>query len=498
MSAERQSGLELAAARIRVFSPAALLDRLERHLPALGEGTRDLPDRQRTLHDTIQWSYELLGDAERAIFRQVGVFAGAFDLAAYEDVVVDPGGGDAIGLLEALVDRSLVTAEEDPSGDPRFRMLGPIRDFAVDMLRADGDESSLRERHAQHWLGWMRLQGDRLQAEASLEVLAAIRAVEADLRAALAWWLTSPHGDAMSAERQSGLELAGLLGRYWWLKGRVREGLEWLERAIQDAPDAPAVDRARAQFSAGVLLDVARRPAEATSHLEAALALQRELGDDPGLARTLNSLGVVARWVGELERAEALFRESIERKRPLRDDSGIAVSLSNLGVVASDRGRLDDAVDYLRQALAIDEQTGGGSVVVSCANLGSALVRAGRVEEGLVQVRRALPGIAELEDPELVIEMLTSLTAVVLGSSLPDAAERAARLLLASDALRERERLPMLEADREEAAALHARVSARLDASSLRSARAEATAIDVDAGLALAQDALTAVTGARP
>jgi predicted ATPase/class 3 adenylate cyclase len=489
--------IELAAARIRVFSPAALLDRLERHLPALGEGARDLPDRQRTLEDTIRWSYELLGDAEQAIFRQLGVFAGPFDLSAYEDVVIDPGGGDVVALLEALVDRSLVVAEEDPSGDPRFRTLGPIRDFAMDRLRAGGDEPSVRERHARHWLAWMRLEADRLHGDASLEVLAAIRAVEADLRAALAWWLVTPAGAGTDARpHASGLELAGLLGRYWWLKGRVREGLDWLEPAIGATPDAPTADRARALFWAGVLLDVARRPAEAATRLEAALALQRELGDDAGMARTLNSLGVVARSLGDLDRAQSLLTESIERKRRLDDQSGIAVSLSNLGVVASDRGRLDDAVGYMRQALAIDERTGGGSVVVSCANLGSSLVKAGRFEEGLVQVGRALPGIAELEDPELVIEMLTSLATVVMGSSLPDAPERAARLLFASDALRERERLPLLDADREEAAALHARISAGLDAARLESARAEAPAVDVAAGLALAQDALSSLTRA--
>jgi predicted ATPase/class 3 adenylate cyclase len=481
--------IELAAARIKLFSPAALLDRLERHLPALGEGTRDLPDRQRTLQDTIEWSYELLSDAERATFRQLGVFAGTFDLAAYESVVIGPDEGDAIALIEALVDRSLLVAGENPAGEPRFRMLGPIR-VAVDMLRAGGDDASVRERHARYWLAWMRLESDRLLGDAGLEVLAAIRAVDADLRAALAWWLAAPGDGATSAGRQPGLELAGLLGRYWWLKGRVQEGLEWLEPAIRATPDAPAADRARALFWAGVLLDVARRPADAASRLEAALALQRELGDEAGMARTLNSLGVVARSLGDLDRAEALISESIERKRALGDQSGIAVSLSNLGVVASDRGRLDEAVDYMAQALAIDEQTGGGSVVVSCANLGSTLVRAGRLEQGLSQIRRALPGIAELEDPELVIEVLTSLAAIALGSTAPASGARAARLLFAADVLRERERLPLLDADRSAAIAIRALVTERADQATLSAARLEASAVDVPAALALAMEAL--------
>jgi predicted ATPase len=493
--------IELAAARVRVFTPAALLDRLERRLPALGEGARDLPDRQRTLRDTIDWSYQLLDPAEQAIFRQVAVFAGAFDLAGYEAVVLAPDAADAIALLEALVDRSLVSTADGPAGEPRFRLLRPIRDFALDALRASGSEAAVRERHAQHWLGWMRMRSEGLHGEASLEVVGAIQAVEPELHAALAWWLTpsvSDVGGTGPANPHAGLELAGLLGRYWWLKGRVHEGLGWLEPAIRAAPDAPAADLARALSWTGVLLDVARRSAEAADRLEQALTLLRMLGDDAGIARTLNSLGVVARSLGDLDRAEALITESIERKRALGDQPGIAISLSNLGVIASDRGMTDDAVAYMAQALAIDEQTGGGSVVVSCANLGATLVKAGRIEEGLQQIRRALPGIAELEDPELVIEALSSLASIALADSGAESASRAARLLFATEALRERERLPLLEADRDEAAAQHARISERLPAASLEEARAEAGAVDVPAALALAREALAALGRPSP
>jgi hypothetical protein len=129
-------------------------------------------------------------------------------------------------------------------------------------------------------------------------------------------------------------------------------------------------------------------------------------------------------------------------------------------------------------------------VVVSCANLGSTLVRAGRLEQGLSQIRRALPGIAELEDPELVIEVLTSLAVIALGSTGPASGARAARLLFAADALRERERLPLLDADRNAAMAIRALVTERADQATLNAARSEAGAIDVPAALALAGEAL--------
>jgi predicted ATPase len=493
--------IELAAARTRIFTPAALLDRLERSLPSLGEGARDLPDRQRTLHGTIEWSCELLQPDEQATFRELGVFAGSFDLGTVEAVVRPPGGGDAIVLLEALVDRSLVVAEQRNDGEPRFRLLRPIREFALEGLRADGREEVVRERHARHWVAFVTERLDR-PGQPGVAVLRDVEGNEADLRAALEWTLQGGDkgGDQGGEITGLGLELAGELGRYWWLRGRVQEGVSWLERGLSAAASEPATDpgavrtRARALFWAGVLLNDAGRASQAADRLEACLALQRQAGDDIGVARTLNSLGVVASTIGDLERAEALLEESIERKRALGDRSGIAVTLSNLGIVASDRGRYDDAVRFMAEALEIDEELDGGSVVVSHANLGSALIRAGRYGEGLAQMRLAHTGIAGLRDPVLVVESLTGLAWITLSSEGHPAAIRAARLALAADAVREREGLPLRPAERTELDDLAARVSARLDTSALAPLRAEARAIDLDAALTLAGEALDEMT----
>jgi predicted ATPase len=487
--------IELAAARTRIFTPAALLDRLERSLPSLGEGARDLPDRQRTLHDTIEWSCELLQPGEQAAFRELGVFAGSFDLAAVEAVVRPSGGGDAIVLLESLVDRSLVVADQRDDGEPRFRLLRPIREFALDALRADGREDAVRERHARHWVAFVTERLDR-PGQPGLAMLRDVEVNEADLRAALEWTLQGGGGEMT----RLGLELAGELGRYWWLRGRVQEGVSWLERGLAAAVGVPATEagpiriRARALFWAGVLLNDAGRAIQAADRLEACLALQRQAGDDIGVARTLNSLGVVASTIGDLERAETLLEESIERKRALGDRSGIPVTLSNLGIVASDRGRYDDAVRFMAEALEIDEGLGGGSVVVSHANLGASLIRAGRHQEGLAEIRLAQPGIAGLRDPVLVVESLTSLAWVALGAEGDAAARRGARLAFAADAVREREGLPLRPAERTEVDELAARVSARLDAGALAPLRAEARAIDLDAALTLAGEALGEVT----
>jgi tetratricopeptide (TPR) repeat protein len=158
---------------------------------------------------------------------------------------------------------------------------------------------------------------------------------------------------------------------------------------------------------------------------------------------------VVARSQGNFDRAASLFADSLQRKRRLGDTRGIAATLSNLGILASDRGDLEAAAQLFAEALEIDESTGSaGAITVSCANLGSVLVRAGKTQQGLAQIRRALPGIAELRDPELVVEVLSVLAHVRLVAPDAGGATDAARLSLVAQELRQREGIPLREVER--------------------------------------------------
>jgi predicted ATPase/class 3 adenylate cyclase len=476
--------IELAASRTRVFSPSELLDRLERDLPALGAGAVDAPDRQRTLHGAIAWSCELLPPDEQTLFRELGVFPESFDLPAVEAIGTAPPGGDIVSVLVSLVDRSLVLAEASPTGDRRFRLLGPIREFALEGLRSAGTEDAVRMRFAEHWAAFAgRLQDAVGGGSGDLHAMAT---EEANFRAALRW-ATSAAATAPDPGRSPvGLALAGLMGRYWWIRGRVHEGLDWLERALQGRGERPAdVDVARALYWKGVLLDDARRPDEARAALEQALALYQVLRDDAGIARTTNSLGVVARSMGDVESADRLLKESVELKRSLGDRAGMAVSLSNFGVLATDLGRFDEAVDYMRQALAIDEEYQTGSVPVAIANHGNALIRARRFDEGVAELRRALPGLEELGDPELVADAMVGAAAAALESGEDDAWARAARLVSASAVLRTNAGLPLRAIEREELDALLARIRSRLGDEAIGVAEAEVTSVDVESALAM-------------
>jgi predicted ATPase/class 3 adenylate cyclase len=480
---ERLDGLplaiELAAARARLLTPAAVLDRLERRLPALGEADRDAPDRQRTVQATIAWSCELLAPPEQAVFRQLGVLEGSFDLGAIEGIVTVQEEVDVTSLVEALVDRSLLVAAAGTDGEPRFRMLAPMREFALDALRSDGSEATTRERHASYWADMLRAAASELDRDAAMEAVLRIGRDEPNIRAALEWFLTN--------RSEVGAELIACLGRYWRLRGREAEGLPWLGRALAVADGSGPATRADLLFWLGALEDDSGRPAEAAGHIEAALALRRELGDERGIARALNSLGVVARSLGDLERAETLLEESIERARASSDQRGIAMSLNNLGIVASDRGRHDVAVDLMSRALEIDTELGGAYIFIGAANLATMLIRAGRMDDGLERLREALPGIEDIDDSDLVIEALGSVAAVALARG---DATAAARLSLAAEALAAAERKPFHPMDRRALDDSIAGASARVAPAQLAAIRGEVLAVDVPAGLALLRNAV--------
>jgi predicted ATPase/class 3 adenylate cyclase len=482
--------IELAASRIRVFSPAVLLERLSTRLPLLRGGPNDLPDRQRTLYDTIAWSYALLGPPEQAVFERLAVFAQSFDLPAVEAVGTPPGASpdDTLAVFEQLADRSLVAID----GEAKFKLLGTIAEFALEALRRGDDhhssEGHARDAHARYWLGVARTHLPELQGPHDLDAVAVVADAAAEFRTALEHLLAASGPFASPERAELGLELAGTLGRFWWVRGQVREGSEWLERAIALTPAGVSGPRATALFWAGVLLDDLREPQRAADRIETSLRLERELANDEGVARALNSLGVVARSLGDLDRAEKLLRESLERKRGAGDESGAAATLSNLGVVAYDRGDLNAAIALLEEARGIDLATGSrGSIVSSTLNLASLLVEAGRTNEGVDAVRAAVSDLAELADPELCIGALETLASAALANPAPRWPNRsdAAPLFLTAVALRERYGIAPRSAEQETSRSLREQVAAATPAEALARARTNTAGSDTMAAVAI-------------
>jgi len=473
--------IELAAAAIRLLSPSGILTRLERSLPLPGGATVDAPERQRTIRDTVAWSYKLLEPAEQTMLARLSVYVGAFDLdgvMALTPAQADPASPtpDDVATLAGLIDRSLVH-RVGPGDDDRYRLLNVVREFAAGELLASGDEPALRRRHASYVLEVVGAAAGSLEGARQMAALATLDALGDETRAALEWSIVA-NGDA-----RLGLELAAALGRAWYLRANVREAAVWLDAALTADPAAPPALRAEALHWLGVMLDEQRDEAGATIRFAEALEIQREIGDEQAVARELNGLGVVQRNIGELDAAEPLFTESLMRRRRLGDQVGIAISLTNLGILAIDRGRLDEAIGYLEEGLEIDRAIGStAGPAYSSSVLGVALLRSGRTEEAVPLLRTALAAFADLGDQDGVAEMLEA----IAEAEHPTSPGRSLRLLLAARELRARERVDLRRVDAARIEALLAEVSSAASPAEASEALADALAMDGDAAVAFA------------
>jgi len=336
--------IELAAARLRLFSPQALLARLRSGLELLSGGPRDVPARQQTLRNTIDWSYSLLSPQERSLFARLSVFAGGCTLQAVEEVCNPEREMDALEGTTSLVEQSLLRVEGDE--EPRFQMLETVREYADERLEASGEAEDIRRRHARFYLALME-DNSAQRAESSRVGWADRLEREHDnLREALRWAIEGAHSP------DTALRLAGGLAEFWRERGHRSEGTCWLKRAL-------ALEGSNASLRAGVLEGAARLAfyhgdyRSAIGLHEEKLALERELGDRRRIAMALRDFGVVAHHHKDLERATALFEESLGLFQQLDDAAGIAAARSGLGYVARDRGDYDRANRLLEESLGV-------------------------------------------------------------------------------------------------------------------------------------------------
>jgi predicted ATPase/class 3 adenylate cyclase len=343
--------LELAAARLKMLTPAALLARLEQRLPLLTGGPRDAPLRQRTLRATIAWSYDLLTPAEQTLFMRLGIFTGGWDLDAVQAIMQPMSELDVFDGLTSLVDESLVQRDES-AREMRFALLETVREFALERLRQNGgQEQSIAAAHAGYFLALTesaRLGLVGIEQDVWLDRL---DREDANIRAALTWTI-----DTGVAE--SGLRFARALWRYWTSRGRLVEGRSWLERALAlpDVETASPVMRADAHNALGNLLgDIGEYPA-ARQHYEAALALRRGAEDTSEIAGTLNNLGTIAAWLGEYNEAVALYEQSLAIVQTRSDPFALALALSNLGDVRLAQGDFAEAWRLQVESLHLREQ----------------------------------------------------------------------------------------------------------------------------------------------
>ncbi|MFL5759130.1 MAG: tetratricopeptide repeat protein [Thermomicrobiales bacterium] len=383
--------IELAAVRIKVLNPAALLSRLANSLDLLADGPRDAPNRLRTMHAATAWSYDLLTDEDRVFFRRLGVFRGSFSIAAAEAVALDPAeSSDSLALdrIESLVDKSLLRQEDGADDEPRFVMLQTIREFASARLIESGEEAEIRDRLASWCLALLDEAEPHLHKAEQMEWLGRLMTEQSNLREALTWTReTSPH------ERFP--RLASGLWSLWFNVTSLREGSQWLGEALAGANGIEPEIRVQLLTGAGLLamarcdFDTARgrfdealatartlpdphllgliefgqgvveqdegKPEHARERFEAALAaLKQGSESDFWPAVAISNLGLVTARLGDLETGRQLLSEGLSWHRRLGYKFGTALSLRFLGQVCRDAGDLDEAERCFEASLKID------------------------------------------------------------------------------------------------------------------------------------------------
>jgi predicted ATPase/DNA-binding SARP family transcriptional activator len=372
--------IELAAARIKLFPPAALLTRLNRRLLLLTGGARNLPLRQQTLRNTIEWSYDLLEASEQTLFRRLGVFMGGCTLAGAEAICNAEGDLPmrVIDGITALVDKSLLRPEEDEDGEPRFVMLETIREYALERLVEHGEAENVGRWHVDYYLALAEQAAPALRAGQQAAWLDRLEADHANLRAALDWCLEN-------REAERGLRLGSTVWRLWFWHGHITEGRTYLAAILTLAPARhPTLARVRALTAAGVLARLQYDYAAARGLLEESLAACRKLGDEVEIADVLSHLGFVVHLQGDLATARALYEQSAALFRVRGARSGTARALAPLGWIALYQGDDVTARARFEESLATFQQLG------DTARSGEALLGLGEVARSQGDYARAV------------------------------------------------------------------------------------------------------------
>jgi tetratricopeptide (TPR) repeat protein len=418
--------IELAAARIKLLTPRAMLERLDHQLKLLTGGARDLPGRQQTMRGAVAWSYDLLDDQERAVLKRLSVFSGGCTLEAAEAVC----GSDGLDMLEevsSLIDNSLLKQRESDYGEVRFSMLAVVREFADELLEASGEAEIVRLRFARYFKQMVEQADNDIRSGNQVEAVRLLSKERENVKSAVAILLSS--------KPEEGAAFVGAVQSFWTAQGYSNlERRNWLIKAL-GAPDLPPALRAR------LLNGVTRcevglgREKEAVKHGREAVEAARSSGDESVLCIALGGFGQALSVMGDLKAAREAFEESVDIARRRGSTHSLSVALGSLGEVVRISGDLEAATHYYEQALDVaGRHSRSNPTGIVLANLGGVSLEQGDYSAAAEYYRESLAIFGELENLLWSSTALDGLAAVELytGNS-----EKAALLAGAAEAISE-------------------------------------------------------------
>ncbi len=449
--------IELAAPRLKLLSPKALLARLEGRLQVLVEGARDLPERQQTMRATIQWSYDLLTSAEQALFRRMAVFVGGWTLAAAEAVCQAAGGLDLELLkgLSSLLDKSLLRQVQTSEGEIRFRMLYVLREFGLEQLEATDELAATCAAHAAFFLALAEEADSFMPGPQGKAWLDRLEQEHDNLRAALTWWIERAQGTGGPGSAEHALRLCCALGSFWLRQTAFREAQAFFERALAIRAGVAETLQAKALLVAAELLLHTGNVERAEPLLEEGVVLSRQVGDTEGLALALILRATAAKQrarytlarasyeeaallleplgnilqrgscltelaqfeliQGNYERARVLLEESVALFRALGNQPRIGLNLGYLGwTVCAVEGDLTRGAALAEQGLKLVRETGNRWFTASILYyLGEIRLRQGHLAQARLHLEEALE-ICQVQGAQFLILAIQTALASLL------------------------------------------------------------------------------------
>ncbi|MGH2395646.1 MAG: tetratricopeptide repeat protein [bacterium] len=399
--------LELAAARVSLLPPHALLLRLQSRLGLLTTGARDLPARHQTLRDALAWSHDLLDAQERVLFRRLGAFVGGCTLEELEALCNGRSGTppDLIDTLGSLLDKHLTWQETQPDQQPRYRMLETIREYALDQLAASGELDSVRQRHAEVFLALAEQAEPALRGREVQTWLDRLDREHANIRAALEWAIGA-------GEIELALRTGGALWLFWFIRRYQREGDGFLQRALAVGVHVSPPVRAKALYTAAAMAWMIGNFARMKALSEESLAAFQQLNDRWGVAISIHHLAVVEISQGKAEQAVAMYERTLDFAREVGDDWLTAILLSNLAVcVATARTEdLQHAIRLNEESLGLHRTLGDRwGMSVALARIGGLERYRGNWERARRCLTEALDLAREMRDRNFISSLLSGL-----------------------------------------------------------------------------------------
>ncbi len=428
--------IELAASRIKIMSPAELLDHLQQRLPLLTGGDSDTPARQRTLRAAIDWSYDLLDHRERQLFQRLAVFTGGFGLDAVERVgppaeAEAPQQVQVLDSLSSLVDRNLLQtldpAEDDDQTRTRFRMLETIREYALERLSGSTDEIAARDRHAEWCVELAETAEWELIGPNQVEWFATMRREVNNVRAALTWAIET--GQAEPAQR-----ICGAIWRFWVAESQLFEARDWTSQSLAISDSVTRRSRARTLNAAGIVAHQLGDFETAESSFKEALSTYEALKDTRGVAYSLGNLGVISDVQQDYRAANERYTRALGVFREINDLSHVGFMLGNLGLIAYFQGEYERANTLLNESLENARQRSDrDSEAIVLGNLGLTATAQGEFERAEDLNAEALKIRLELPNRSHLARCFENFALNATGMGVP---ERAVRFFAAASALR--------------------------------------------------------------